>query len=63
MLTNWFTFLLHRFLKVCDPFSTISIQTILTMCYVKSLWLTSILFATRFWRADVFDRLTHRKAR
>jgi len=37
MLTNWFTFLLHRFLKVCDPFSTISIQTILIMGYVKSL--------------------------
>lgn len=35
MLTNWFTFLLHRFLKVCDLFSPINIQSILIMCYVK----------------------------
>lgn len=36
MLTNWFTFLLHRFLKVCDLFSTINFQSILIMCYAKS---------------------------
>uniref|UniRef100_A0A8C2KF00 Plexin A3 n=1 Tax=Cyprinus carpio TaxID=7962 RepID=A0A8C2KF00_CYPCA len=26
MLTNWFTFLLHRFLKVCDVFSNIQME-------------------------------------